>query len=42
MVNKNIRSSDAVKCGKPHIWSLNHKVFQTPSYLSHLWCILRR
>jgi len=31
------RSSDAVKCGKPQIWSLNHKVLQTPSYLCQIF-----
>jgi len=36
VTNKNVRSSDAVKCGNPQIWSLNDKVFQTPNYLSHL------
>ena len=42
MINNNIGSSDVVKCSKPQIWSFSHKVFQTPSYLSHLWCMLRR
>jgi len=36
MINKNIPSSDAVKCGKPQIRPLNHEVFQTSSYLSHV------
>jgi len=36
MSNKNVGSSDAVKCSNLQIWSLNHKVFQTPIYLSHL------
>jgi len=36
MTNKNVHSSDVVKCGNLQIWSLNHKVFQTPIYLSHL------
>jgi len=36
MINKNIRSSDAVKCSNLQIWSLNYKVFPTPSYLSRL------
>jgi len=36
MTNKNVRSSDAVKCSNPQIWSLNHKVFQTPIYLNHI------
>ena len=34
LTSKNILSSDAVECGKPQIWSVNHKVFQTRSYLS--------
>jgi len=32
--NKNSFSSDAVKFGKLQIWPINHKVLQTPSYLS--------
>jgi len=36
--NKNIFSSDAVKCNKLQIWPLNHEVLQTQSYLSHLRC----
>jgi len=36
MINKNDRSSDAVKCRNLQIWSLNDNAFQTPIYLSHL------
>jgi len=33
---------DAVKCGKLQIWPLNHKVLQSPSYLSsEVSCKLR-
>jgi len=37
LYGKNILSIDAVEHGKQQIWSLNHNVFHTPSYLSHLW-----
>ena len=38
LTSKIFLSSDPVECGKPQIRSLKHKVFQTLSYLSHIWC----